>query len=285
MRWFRSENDEEKKNNLSTAVNPPNTDSSPPPLHPTDWTHYTDPKTLLFGVLFTTTTLSLIGLYRRYLRRIPNAGYFPPDQFRKRSVFGKVTSVGDGDNVRIFHTPGGRLAGWGWLPGRIVPTKSRELSSKTIHIRLAGVDAPECAHFGRTAQPFGDEARRWLASYLLHRRVRAHVYRRDQYERLVGTVYVRRWFRRKDVGLEMLRRGLATVYEGKYGAEFGGEEGKYRGAEATAKARGIGLWKEPSVWKKMVGRAEKRETPMEFKKRTSPAAGQIRKDEHKQQVK
>jgi endonuclease YncB( thermonuclease family) len=44
----------------------------------------------------------------------------------------------------------------------------------------------------------------------------------------------------------MLKRGLATVYEAKVGAEFGGEvmEQKYRRAEWWAKKRSKGLWKD-----------------------------------------
>lgn len=44
----------------------------------------------------------------------------------------------------------------------------------------------------------------------------------------------------------MLKRGLATVYEAKVGAEFGGTdmEQKYRRAEWWAKARSKGLWKD-----------------------------------------
>lgn len=44
----------------------------------------------------------------------------------------------------------------------------------------------------------------------------------------------------------MLKRGLATVYEAKVGAEFGGDamEQKYRRAEAWAKRRSKGLWKD-----------------------------------------
>lgn len=75
--------------------------------------------------------------------------------------------------------------------------------------------------------------------------MRAHVYKRDQYERVVATIYLRRFlFFRRDIGFEMLRRGLATTYEAKTGAEFGGEamEKKYRVAEAEAKKKNLGLW-------------------------------------------
>ena len=63
------------------------------------------------------TTALALRLYKRYLRRIPNAAHVRPEMLRKRSIFGKVTSVGDGDNFRLFHMPGGRLAGWEWARG------------------------------------------------------------------------------------------------------------------------------------------------------------------------
>jgi len=111
-----------------------------------------------------------------------------------------------------------------------------------ISIRLAGVDAPEGAHFGNPAQPGAQEAFNWLTAYIKDRRVRAYIYKRDQYERAVATVYVRRWLLRRDVGLQMLKKGLATVYEAKSGAEFGDLEDKYRRAEGWARIRKKGIW-------------------------------------------
>ena len=112
-----------------------------------------------------------------------------------------------------------------------------------IHVRLAGIDAPEAAHFGRPAQPFSKEALDWLTTYVLGRRVRAYVYKPDQYGRVVATVYVWKGLLRRDVGLQMLRSGLATVYEAKTGAEFGrGREEKYRKAEWWAKLKRKGIW-------------------------------------------
>ena len=63
------------------------------------------------------TTVVSLRLYKLYLRRIPNAAHVRPEMLRKRSIFGKVTSVGDGDNFRLFHMPGGRLGGWEWARG------------------------------------------------------------------------------------------------------------------------------------------------------------------------
>ena len=167
--------------------------------------------------------------------------------------------------------------GWGWFPGRKVPS-GKALKDKTVRdcdgryhatecltlwqvsVRLAGVDAPEAAHFGNPAQPGAKEARDWLTSYVGSRRVRAYVYKKDQYDRAVASVYVRRGLLRRDVGLQMLRKGLATVYEAKTGAEFGHLEQKYRRAEKWAKVRRIGIWG---------GRKKDFESPRDYKTRTA----------------
>ncbi|KAM5351751.1 hypothetical protein ACJ41O_004474 [Fusarium nematophilum] len=207
-------------------------------------------------VLFSLAGLAALQLYANYLRRIPGSAYVRPNFFRNRSLFGRVTSVGDGDNFHLFHTPGGRAVGWGWL--RKVPETRKELRNRTIPIRIAGIDAPECAHFGRPAQPFAAEALAWLQNYLLNRNVRAYIYKRDQYERIVATVYVRRFLFRKDVGLEMIKRGLATTYEAKSGAEFGGMKELYEKAEAKAKKRRRGMWS---------GKPSEFESPRDYKAR------------------
>ncbi|KAK8056363.1 Micrococcal nuclease [Apiospora rasikravindrae] len=227
-------------------------------LNGTDWQHFRDPRNWVPTVLVTTTVLVSLHIYRSYLRRIPGAGYVKPSSFRNRSIFGQVTSVGDGDNFHMFHTPGGRMAGWGWL--RNVPKKKVDLKNKTIPIRIAGIDAPEGAHFGRQAQPFATDALAWLSEYLLGKRIRAKIYRRDQYDRIVATVFVRRFFIRRDVGFEMLKRGLATTYEAKSGAEFGGLEAKYKAAEAKAKAQKLGMWG---------GKPEHFESPRDYKTRVN----------------
>ena len=75
----------------------------------------------------------------------------------------------------------------------------------------------------------------------------------------MGTVYVWKWLWRRDVGLQMIRAGLATVYEAKSGAEFGeGLEAKYRKAEWWAKTRRKGMW---------AGKPSEFESPREYKTR------------------
>jgi endonuclease YncB( thermonuclease family) len=129
-----------------------------------------------------------------------------------------------------------------------------------IAIRLAGIDAPEGAHFGKPGQPYSTEALAWLKEYILNRRVRAYIYKRDQYDRVVATVWVRKFGLRKDVGREMLKIGLATVYEAKMGAEFGDFEKKYRSTEKWAKRWRRGIWS---------GSAKNFESPRDYKTRTA----------------
>ncbi|KAK2609776.1 hypothetical protein N8I77_003261 [Diaporthe amygdali] len=243
MSWPWSSSSPKKDNEDKSPRSGAHTVSWNESLDVKDWDHYKDPRTWIPAFVITTVLLGGIKFYRTYLRRIPSVNYVLPHHYRKRTLFGRVTSVGDGDGFHLFHTPGGRLAGWGWL--RQVPTDRKKLKGQTIPIRLAGIDAPEGAHFGRPAQPYAAEALQWLQSSILNRYVRAQIYRRDQYERVVATAYVRRFlFFRRDVGLEMLRRGLATTYEAKTGVEFGSEatERKYREAEAEAKRKNTGLW-------------------------------------------
>ena len=172
--------------------------------------------------------------------------------------------------------------GWGWLR-QIGQSKKMKNGKKrigstegTLHVRIAGVDAPEMAHFGRPEQPHSKEALEWLKSFILQKRVRVYPYRRDQYDRVVCTVVRRRWLVwKQDVGLTMLKRGLATVYEAKFGSEFGGSEDAYREAEAKAKAKKVGMWVEPGMVAKMLGKSSKPlESPREYKTRMSSASSE-----------
>jgi endonuclease YncB( thermonuclease family) len=84
---------------------------------------------------------------------------------------------------------------------------------------------------------------------------------------VIATVYVRRGIFRKDVGLEMLRVGLATVYEAKSGAEYGGFEQKYILAEEKAKKQKIGMWAKPGLISRLMGERRAQESPREYKTR------------------
>ncbi|TPX37086.1 hypothetical protein SmJEL517_g01092 [Synchytrium microbalum] len=187
----------------------------------------------------TGTTITIIAvIVALKSRRIQTAEYITPYTLKRhKSLFGKVTAVNDGDGFRLFHLPGI----WRW---RTVPTKVK--SDQTISIRLAGVDAPELPHFGNPGQPFAEEAIEFLRSQILHKRITIKPYRKDQYGRLVASAHVPYYVLwKKDVGLEMLRNGLAVVYN-QAGAEYGGREVRYLEEEKRAKSKKIGIWSLPN---------------------------------------
>ncbi|KAL1742055.1 hypothetical protein HDZ31DRAFT_84401 [Schizophyllum fasciatum] len=220
---------------------------------------------------FAAGSLSLAAAYlvhRRYFRRIPNADWVSPNHLaRKNWIKGRVTSVGDNDNFRFYHTPG---FGWRWpLKFRRVPTTAKELKDQTIHIRIAGIDAPENAHFGRPAQPYALDALAYLRGRILGRTVYCQLLRRDQYGRLVAHVaFAPRvlpgsLFRGASLAEDMLRRGWATTYA-QHGAEYGeGGKARYQRLEQEAQDARRGMWASGATG----------ETPAAYKRRYAQAAG------------
>lgn len=114
-------------------------------------------------------------------KRFKTAAHIPPEVFEKsQRIHGKVVAVGDSDNFRLYHTPG---FGWGWV--RNIPKTRKELQNQTISVRIAGVDAPEGAHFGMPSQPYSKEAKAFLTNLVLNKRVEVELLSRDQYSRVV----------------------------------------------------------------------------------------------------
>lgn len=129
MRWpWSGGEDEQKKTDLTAWIESPNSD---------DWAKsLLEPRTLIPSLALTVTTVAGVRLYKSYLRRIPTVNHIKPNYFRRRSLFGQVTSVGDADNFRLYHTPGGRIAGWGLLPWKRIPTKRENLMKQTVRSLL-----------------------------------------------------------------------------------------------------------------------------------------------------
>jgi len=210
-------------------------------------------------------------VYRRFFRRLRSSGWVTPDVLkRKQWVRGVVTSVGDADNFRLYHTP---AFGWRWRPikFRWVPSKAKDLTGETIHIRIAGMDAPEAGHFGREAQPYSAESLAWLKSKIEGKTLYCQLVRRDQYSRIVAVVTYPpqllpgTFFRGKNLALEMLSAGWAEVYSltgAEYGPE-GKEEHERREEEARKNKRGM--------WESESG---PRESAAEYKKRYRDAAAE-----------
>ena len=257
MRWPWQPSDNEPKNSSISSTSP----SVDKAINPTS---------IAATAVFTTLILTCARLYRTRLRRIQTAPHIPPSHLhedlrsfpKRHSIFGKLVRVSDGDGVRLYHTPGGRLLGWGWLrsvPSEPFPRQKRGagekswLAENTINVRLSGIDAPELAHFGHPAQPGAEEATERLKEVSSDRWARVYPHVADQYSRVVGTVMVKSWHlgapfglkRWVDAGAEVVRDGWATVYEGKVGVAFGGKtrEDILRHIEAVVKQKKLGIWR------------------------------------------
>ena len=168
-----------------------------------------------------------------------------------RSIRGKVASVTDGDTFRLWHKP---------PMNDPLGKKAGNLSETSMMIRIAAVDTPETAKFGKEGQPFGEEAKQELTRLLDGAGTSLKVWpqARDQYGRAVCLVSIGRWPFTRDVAELMLEKGLATVYR-QGGAQYGGKLERYEQIETAAKQSKRGMW---SLGKKL-------ETAAEYKKRTA----------------
>ncbi|KAK6908149.1 mitochondrial protein [Kwoniella mangroviensis CBS 10435] len=228
----------------------------------------------------TCLTLGSIAGYRRYWRRIRNANSVTTGMLdRKTWIRGVVTSVGDGDNLRLYHTPGPFFS----YPFKIrsIPSTPKELKDETIHIRIAGVDAPENAHFGQPAQPHAKESLEWLRGTILGKRMRCQLLAKDQYNRIVAVPYINRllWFD-KPLPILMLKEGMAVVYEAG-GAEYGpwGID-KMKSIEAQARSSKKGLWslkkfEHPSDFKARMKRPDEVRVPSTSKAKSRTLLGRV----------
>jgi micrococcal nuclease len=107
---------------------------------------------------------------------------------------------------------------------------------KILRIRLAFCDAPE------KKQAFGSRAKRAMSELVFGKDIDLRPHALDRYGRTVARVDVDG----RDLGLEMLREGMAWVYE-LYITEASSEvQESYRKAQAEAKAERQGLWSDPN---------------------------------------
>ena len=125
----------------------------------------------------------------------------------------RVIEVTDGDTFRVL--PVGR----------------------EVTVRLIGIDTPEVAWYGGTAECYGGQAGRFLRNRLGDERVRLEFdeERRDPYGRALAYAY----HRGRMLNMVLVRGGYArvTIYEpnDRY-------EDRLRAAERAARDNGAGLW-------------------------------------------
>jgi micrococcal nuclease len=128
-------------------------------------------------------------------------------------IHGRVVGVTDGDTLKIL------VAG-----------------QQLLCVRLAFCDAPE------KKQAFGARAKQARSELVFGKDIELRPHAIDRYGRTVAQVGVDG----KDVGTEMLRQGLAWVYD-HYITEASTEvQDTYRKTQEEAKADRLGLWSDPN---------------------------------------
>jgi len=223
-----------------------------------DLYEFSDTQKIFLGVLATTSFAIgfKAGRFQNPWRRFTAVTDIPSSYFGDTAPFlrGRVLSVSDGDTIRFRHAPSffqSSTLGDG-----------EKLSSVALPIRICTIDTPETAKFGKPGQPFGEEAKQYLASMVENKIVYCQLLQQDQYGRAVAQVKVGPVsFWQKYVDEKMLQAGLAEVYLGS-GAVYG-RKGKdaYLAMMEKAKARKKGMWSQ----------GDKRETAAEYKARMKEA--------------
>jgi len=146
----------------------------------------------------------------------------------------------DGDTIRVRHCPT-RFS----CPKQDKNTK--RIYDSTMSIRLYGVDSPELQkrQSDPPSQPFAVDAKEFTSNTVMGKTIKLKLLRKDQYGRAVAKVEGGRSilppFKKKDVSLELVRNGLATIYTGG-GAEYDGNRQTLEDAQSTAKKRKRGVW-------------------------------------------
>jgi endonuclease YncB( thermonuclease family) len=115
-----------------------------------------------------------------------------------------------------------------------------------IKIRVAFLDAPELG------QPFGNRAKQAMSELVFGKDIAVYPHTIDRYGRTVAVVYGDG----TDVGLQLLRQGLAWAYTTYLPEASPDIQASYQQAESDARQQRRGLWSdaqppvEPWIWRK-----------------------------------
>lgn len=127
-----------------------------------------------------------------------------------------------------------------------------------ILVRFLAIDAPELSYRkGEPSQPFSVQAKKALTDLILYRTVEIEGYGLDKQNRVLAVVTSGG----RNIGVEMLRQGLAEVYGGELPDRFNLKE--YSQAEFQAKTSRRGMWNQgdayvsPREWRERIRRREK----------------------------
>jgi len=119
-------------------------------------------------------------------------------------------------------------------------------------VNLIGIDAPEIAiKKNVSSQPYGQQAKKFLAGMVLDKKVFIKGYGTDRYNRVLGVVFIDG----KNVNLEMIKAGLAEFDRSNKPKLF--DPMPYQLAATAAKQAEEGMWSlgdrymSPREWRRM----------------------------------
>ncbi|MFO7912197.1 MAG: thermonuclease family protein [Desulfotignum sp.] len=121
----------------------------------------------------------------------------------------------------------------------------------TLKIRMVGIDAPETGGRSKTGQPYSKKAHLYLNRLVKNRSVTLKSYGLGGYNRILAEVFTTGG---TNVNLEMVKMGLAEVYQGSTPKHF--DTAPYVAAQTRARNNRIGMWtqgsryKSPRQWRK-----------------------------------
>ena len=137
-------------------------------------------------------------------------------------------------------------------------TFKAEVNDIEIIVRFIAIDAPEISYKkGEPSQPFSNQSKKALTDLILYRTVEIKGYGLDKHNRLLAVVFLGG----RNVGVELIRQGLAEVYQGEMPDNFDLKD--YRQAEFDAKTARRGMWNQgnnyvsPREWRGREWRKER----------------------------
>ena len=124
-------------------------------------------------------------------------------------IHGRFVAVTDGDTIKVLTT-----------------------ENQLFRIRIAWIDAPEMG------QAFGRRAKQFMGTLVFGKDVELRPHVIDRYGRTVAMVFVDG----RDVGLELIKAGLAWAYEYYLPEASPQIQAQYTAAETAARVSRRGLW-------------------------------------------
>jgi endonuclease YncB( thermonuclease family) len=138
------------------------------------------------------------------------------------TLAGRVVGVADGDSLTVL-----------------------DANQVRHKVRLATIDAPE------KGQAFSNRSKQHLSELVYQKEVVVQWRQRDRYGRIVGKVMVQppdcpSCPKTLDVGQAQLSVGLAWWYRRHANEQSPEDRGRYESEEMEARARRVGLWRDPA---------------------------------------